>query len=82
MQTKKEFQRVSLHEIAPYIGRFSAQRAHELVTRYAKPGQTVFDPFCGSSVLPLEAAIYGCNVIASDVNPYAIVLTRAKLSPP
>ncbi len=82
MQIKKEFQPVSLHEIAPYIGRFSAQRAHELVTRYANFGQTVLDPFCGSSVLPLEAAVYGCNVIASDINPYAIVQTKAKLFAP
>ncbi len=82
MQLEKEFQKVSLQEIAPYIGRFSAQRAHELVIRYAKPGQTLLDPFCGSSVLPLEAAIHGCNVIASDINPYAILQTRAKLFAP
>ena len=72
----------SLHEISPYIGRFSAKRAQMLLKRYAKPGYTIIDPFCGSSVLPLEAAIYGCNVIASDINPYAIVQSRAKLFPP
>lgn len=82
MTKEKEFKKVSLQEIAPYVGRFSAKRAHELVIRYARPGQTVLDPFCGSSVLPLEAAIYGCNVIAADINPYAILQTRAKLFAP
>lgn len=79
---KKEFQKVSLHEISPYIGKFSALRANELVAKYTRPGQTLIDPFCGSSVLPLEAAINGCNVIAADINPYAIVQTRAKLFAP
>jgi len=39
------------------------------------------DPFCGSGTIPLEAWKVGLNVIASDLSPYAIALTRAKLFP-
>ena len=36
----------------------------------------MWDPFCGSGVVPVAAGRLGATVIASDINPIACVLTR------
>ncbi|WP_313055653.1 DNA methyltransferase [Pseudomonas lopnurensis] len=72
----------SLHQLSPYIGKLKPNIARELIVTYTQPGQLVVDPFCGSGTVPLEAILTGREVIASDSNPYAFVLTKAKLSPP
>lgn len=72
----------TLHQLAPYIGRMKTTMARALISALTKPGDLVVDPFCGSGVVPLEAAASGRCVLAGDWNPYAVVLTRAKLFPP
>ena len=72
----------TLHQIAPYIGRMKTSMAKHFVERYTKPGDLVADPFCGCGVVPVEAAYRGRRVFASDWNPYGVLLTEAKLSPP
>lgn len=72
----------TFHQIAPYIGRIKTTIAAYLVREFTQPGQTVLDPFCGSGVIPLEASLLGRRVIANDINPYAVLLTRAKLRAP
>jgi len=72
----------SLHQLSPYIGKLKPNIARELIATYTHPGQLVVDPFCGSGTVPLEAFLTGREVVASDSNPYAFVLTKAKLSPP
>ncbi len=47
-----------------------------------KVGDLVVDPFCGCGVAMLEAAANGRRVVAGDWNPYAVMLTKAKLFPP
>jgi len=37
----------------------------------------VFDPFCGGGSIPLEAQRLGLRAIASDLNPVAVLITRA-----
>jgi hypothetical protein len=56
--------------------------AAALVEEFSRPGGLVFDPFCGAGTVALEAWSQGRRVVASDLNPYAIALTRAKLLPP
>ncbi len=56
--------------------------ARSLVEGFSSPGDTVLDPFCGSGAIPLEASIAKRNVVCSDVNPYAVTLTRSKLKAP
>ena len=56
--------------------------ARYLVLDYSAKGDLIVDPFCGSGVVPLEAAAAGRQVVAGDWNPYAILLTRAKLFAP
>jgi len=64
----------TFHQIAPYIGRLKTSIARALIQERTRPGDLVVDPFCGCGVVALEAA--------GDWNPYAVLLTRAKLFPP
>lgn len=72
----------SLHQLSPYIGKLKPNIARELVATFTEPGEIVVDPFCGSGTIPLEAGLLGRRVLASDTNPYAYVLTKAKLNTP
>lgn len=71
-----------LHQIAPYIGKMRPALARQLVLNYSGQGGWVWDPFCGSGTVALECRLARRNVIASDINPYACALTRAKLHAP
>lgn len=71
-----------LNGIAPYIGRLRPEIAQFLLERYTRPGDTIADPFSGSGCIPLVAALTGRHVVASDISPYAVLLTRAKLFAP
>ena len=72
----------TLHQLAPYIGRMKTSMARELVEGHSRKGDLVVDPFCGCGVVALEAAAGGRRVRVGDWNPYAVLLTRAKLFPP
>lgn len=72
----------TLHQIAPYIGRIKTSIANYLITEFTKVGSSVLDPFCGSGVIPLEASLLGRRAIGNDINPYGVLLTRAKLFAP
>jgi len=71
----------SLHQIAPYVGKMKSTMARALVASFTKPGDTVWDPFCGSGTIALEAWVAGRNVFATDLNPYAVCVARGKLVP-
>jgi len=58
-----------------------ASIARSLVQRWTQPGDLVVDPFCGCGAVAVEAALNRRRVIAGDWNPYAVLLTRAKLFP-
>jgi DNA modification methylase len=72
----------NLHQIAPYIGKMKSTIARTLIETYSSPGDMVCDPFVGSGVVALECLIAGRGIIATDINPYAITLTKAKLTAP
>jgi hypothetical protein len=72
----------TLQQLAPYVGKMKSGMAHALVVLYSEPGDTVLDPFSGSGVVPLEAALSGRQAWANDLSPYAYVLTRGKLEAP
>jgi len=71
----------TLHQISPYIGKVKSTIASTLVKEFSKSGQTVYDPFCGSGTVALEAWLHGRHVVANDLSPYAHLLTQAKLFP-
>jgi len=67
-----------LHAIAPYIGRIKPAFAHWLIRICSKPGDIVLDPFCGIATVPLESDLLERKAIGFDLNPYAVVIGRAK----
>ena len=72
----------TLQQLSPYVGKMKSGMARVLVSLYSEPGDTVLDPFSGSGVVPLEAALAGRRAWANDLSPYAYVLTRGKLETP
>lgn len=72
----------SLQQLSPYVGKMKSGMAQVLVELYSEPGDIVFDPFSGSGVVPLEAALAKRVAWANDLSPYAYVLTRGKLQTP
>lgn len=72
----------TLHQIAPYIGKMKSTMARALVREYSRPGDLVLEPFVGSGCIALECLVAGRGVIARDINPYAVLLTKAKFEPP
>lgn len=72
----------TLHQMAPYIGKMKSTMARTLIETFSDPGNMVCDPFVGAGGIALECLIAGRGITASDINPYAITLTRAKLTPP
>ena len=72
----------TFHQLAPYIGRMKTSMARALLRNVSREGDLIVDPFCGCGVVALEAAASGRRVLATDWNPYGVLLTRAKLFPP
>jgi hypothetical protein len=52
---------------------------HALTETNCSPTGTVYDPFCGSGTVPLEAAIKGHQARAVEVNPFLAFVSRTKL---
>lgn len=74
-------QESTLHQISPYIGKMKSSMANALITSFTNKNDIIYDPFCGSGTIALESWILGRNVIANDLSPYAMTLTKAKLFP-
>jgi hypothetical protein len=72
----------TLQQLSPYVGKMKSGMAKVLVDLYSEPGSVVLDPFSGSGVVPLEAALAGRVALANDLSPYAYTLTRGKLETP
>ena len=47
---------------------------------FTKPGDVVYDPFCGSGSLPVECKRLGRNFIASELKPDIAEMARARLA--
>ena len=72
----------SFHQLSPYIGKIKSSIARFLIQSFTVQNDTILDPFCGAGTIPFEAWTLNRNTIASDLNKYGYVLTKAKLSPP
>jgi adenine-specific DNA methylase len=70
----------TFHQLAPYIGKIKSSIAKFLIENFSEKGETILDPFCGAGTIPFESLILGRNVIANDLNKYAYILTKAKLT--
>ena len=70
-----------VHGLHLYPARMIPQIADRLIRENSSPGQTVLDPFCGSGSVLAEALILGRNAVGMDINPLAIMISKAKTSP-
>ncbi len=68
------------HSMCSYLGAFPAGLAHSLLELLSDEGDIVLDPFSGRGTTLLEARLMGRVPLASDLNPIALALTRAKNS--
>ena len=60
----------------PWNGQFSPQLVEELLTKFARKGSVVLDPFVGSGTSLVEAARFGSTAFGFDLNPAAVILSR------
>ncbi|MFN8287864.1 MAG: DNA methyltransferase [Chitinophagales bacterium] len=79
--TAKQRKANALHEIS-YRACFKPQLPRFFIEALTQKGDTVFDPFNGRGTTIIEAALLGRNVIANDVNPLSIMLSRPRLNVP
>ena len=68
------------HGLHPYKGKFYPQLAKALINiSGVETEATVFDPFCGSGTMILEAFLNGYTGIGCDMHPLAAKITKAKI---
>ncbi|HET7182624.1 MAG TPA: DNA methyltransferase [Candidatus Limnocylindrales bacterium] len=72
----------SLHPMCSYLASFPAALTHAFIARYSRPGDVVLDPFSGRGTVPLQAAAEGRIGVGNDLNPFAQLLTAAKVDAP
>ena len=71
--------KVSLNAICPYFTMFPLDFPHKILSRRAKPGDTVLDPFCGRGTTAMAARLCGLDTTGIDSHPVAVAVTQAKL---
>ena len=70
--------RYATHAIDRYPAKMIPHLARFGIERCSSPNQIVFDPFCGCGTVLVESRLSGRASVGVDVNPYAVILTRAK----
>jgi len=61
---------------------FPESFAEKWIDRLTRRGDYVLDPFCGRGTAPFQALLMGRNAVASDINPVAYCVSRAKTNSP
>lgn len=72
-----------LHRWVPWVAGFSAEFVEDSIQRYLPergPGHWVLDPFAGVGTTLAESYLSGLNVVGFEINPYAALATKIKLS--
>ena len=70
-----------LHPMCSYLASFPASLVHAFIGRYSRRGDVVLDPFSGRGTTPLQACAEGRVGVGNDLNPFAHLLTAAKVEP-
>ena len=72
--------RYSVHGLHEYKGKFNPQVVKSLLNIFGvRTGDSVLDPFCGSGTTLVECAHMGVHGFGTDLNPFAVYITNAKL---
>ena len=70
--------RRDVHGFHSYPARLHPETAARLIAGLSPPGGNVFDPFCGSGTVLVEARLLGRAAYGLDINPIGVRLARLK----
>lgn len=66
------------HSMCSYLGAFPPSLANYFIRYFSNENDLIFDPFSGRGTTLLESRILKRNTIATDLNPIALALSKAK----
>lgn len=69
------------HGYHRYPAKFIPQIVSRLVEKYSLIGDFIIDPFGGCGTTIVESKVMGRSSIAVDINPVAVLITKAKITP-
>lgn len=75
-------ERHPLHSICPYFAMFPEGFVERHVLAHTKPGDVVFDPFCGRGTTVFQSLLMNRRSAGVDINPVAACIAGAKSEPP
>lgn len=79
-KTRKDTAYIS-HGYHRYPAKFIPQIVSRLTEKYTKEGDLIVDPFGGCGTTLVESKIMGRKSIGVDINPVAVLITKAKITP-
>ncbi len=69
------------HGYHRYPAKFIPQIVSRLVEKYTNEGDLIVDPFGGCGTTLVESKIMGRPSVGVDINPVAVLITKAKITP-
>ena len=69
------------HNFHAYPAKFIPQIPKSTIMKFTKEGDVVLDPFCGCGTALIEAKLHNRNAIGVDLNPIAVLVSKAKTTP-
>ena len=79
-QLRRQHTRYSAHGLHEYRGKFNPQVVRTVMNILGlNVGDRIWDPFCGSGTVLLEAHHQGFDAVGTDLNPLAVAIANAKL---
>jgi len=69
------------HGYHRYPAKFIPQIVSRLAEKYTKENDLIVDPFGGCGTTIVESKVMGRPSIAVDINPVAVLITKAKITP-
>ena len=70
-----------IYAMHKYWGKKPFNEISKFIEKYSNPGDSVMDCFCGSGVTLIEAVKANRKAVGVDLNPIAIKLAQASLTP-
>ena len=71
----------SSYRVHSYHTKMPHEAIRPFITSFTRPGELVFDPFCGSGMTGVAALMEGRQAILSDVSPAAVHIARNYTTP-
>jgi len=68
------------HGYHRYPAKFIPQIVSRLAEKYTREGDFIVDPFGGCGTTLVESKVMGRPSIAVDINPVAVLITKAKIT--